>query len=198
MERPTPNQPIPSHAKKVFSGVIHDVYQWEQQMYDGSTATFEKIKRTDTIAVIPITIDGKIIVCEEQQPGYKNSFYTFPGGRLDADEDPMACAKRELMEETGYTCQEMMLWDASNIVPKVDCVSYTFIAVGCERKNDKKLDNGEMNSVKFVEFVEMMDILMGDNFRGFVQTILFAKALYNKGKNRDILELLGYKNELTN
>ena len=46
---------MPEHAKKVFSGVMFDVYQWEQEMYDGSTATFEKLTRPDTAQVIPVT-----------------------------------------------------------------------------------------------------------------------------------------------
>ena len=56
------NQKFPPQAKRVFKGMIFDVYQWEQEMYDGSTHTFEKIIRPDTVLVIPVTEDGKIII----------------------------------------------------------------------------------------------------------------------------------------
>lgn len=35
---------LPPQAKKVFTGQIFDVYQWEQEMYDGSFETFEMLK----------------------------------------------------------------------------------------------------------------------------------------------------------
>lgn len=47
IERPKSKQPIPENAKLVFKGKIFDTYQWEQEMYDGSRVTFEKIKRPD-------------------------------------------------------------------------------------------------------------------------------------------------------
>ncbi|KKP89624.1 MAG: NUDIX hydrolase [Candidatus Moranbacteria bacterium GW2011_GWC2_37_73] len=36
IEKPKSTQLIPEHAKKVFSGTFFDVYQWEQEMFDGS------------------------------------------------------------------------------------------------------------------------------------------------------------------
>ena len=36
---------IPPEAKCVFRGKIFDVYQWPQRLYDGSTATFEMLRR---------------------------------------------------------------------------------------------------------------------------------------------------------
>ena len=36
---------IPKNATKVFSGKTFDVYQWEQEMFDGSKKIFEKLKR---------------------------------------------------------------------------------------------------------------------------------------------------------
>lgn len=36
---------IPDHAELVFKGVLHDVYQWQQEAFDGSFLTFEAIRR---------------------------------------------------------------------------------------------------------------------------------------------------------
>ena len=72
IERPKSNQPIPPDAKKVFSGVLFDVYQWEQKMFDGSVATFEKLKRPDTVVVFPVLPNGRIILTEQEQPNDSN------------------------------------------------------------------------------------------------------------------------------
>lgn len=45
---------LPKEAKKVFSGVISEVYQWPQKLFDGTTATFEMIKRPDTVKIVAI------------------------------------------------------------------------------------------------------------------------------------------------
>ena len=61
IEKPQSKQPIPINAKKVFQGIIFDVYQWEQKLFDGTVATFEKLKRPD--------ID--IVLCQAEQPIFK-------------------------------------------------------------------------------------------------------------------------------
>ena len=58
---------IPRHAKRVFKGEIFEVYQWPQEMFDGSIKTFEMVRRPDTVATIAV-IEDKIIVLEEEQP----------------------------------------------------------------------------------------------------------------------------------
>ena len=68
LARPVSSQPIPKHAQTVFAGKIFTVYQWEQRMFDGSTEIFEKIGRTDTVNVIPVLEDGKILLTRQEQP----------------------------------------------------------------------------------------------------------------------------------
>ena len=56
---------IPEHAKKVFEGVLFDVYQWEQECFDGSHATFEAVERLGSVNVIPVVGD-KILINDEE------------------------------------------------------------------------------------------------------------------------------------
>ena len=70
---------IPDHAKRVFQGVIFDVYQWQQELFDGSIETFEALRRPNTLMVIP-TMGDTILLAEEVQPG-KGRFLSLFGGR---------------------------------------------------------------------------------------------------------------------
>src|SRR5688572_20587166 len=97
IEKPKSKQPIPDNAKKVFEGVIFDVYQWEQEMYDGTKAVFEKLRRPDTVSIIPVTESGQIIFSYQEQPGTAGAYSTL-GGRVDEGEDVLDAAKRELLE----------------------------------------------------------------------------------------------------
>jgi len=67
---------IPENAEQVFKGQIFDVYHWRQEMFDGSTETFEMLKRPDTIKIIAIK-DKKIVILEEEQPDHKIDWFVY-------------------------------------------------------------------------------------------------------------------------
>jgi len=69
---------IPDSAERVFEGKIYDVYQWPQRLYDGSTATFEMLRRPDTVQTIGVVGD-KIIVLNDEQPN-RGARLSFVGG----------------------------------------------------------------------------------------------------------------------
>src|ERR1700745_3312240 len=125
IKRPESKQPIPPDAKRVFKGVIFDAYQWEQPQYDGSVKTFEKLKRPDTVVVIAVTPENKILISHQEQPG-KPAFIGLLGGRVDEGEEPLAAAKRELLEESGYESQDWDLFFAVQPVSKIEWGVYCF------------------------------------------------------------------------
>ncbi|HVX90555.1 MAG TPA: NUDIX hydrolase [Candidatus Paceibacterota bacterium] len=176
--RPKASQPIPPHAKKVFSGVLFDVYQWEQEQFDGSYQTFEKLKRADTVSIIPILPDGRVLIVDDEQPG-RDAVVTFPGGRVEPEEDPVQTAKRELFEETGYVAKELQLWRAYHPVSKVDWVLYHFIARGCEKVGEQQLDPGERIATRTVTLDELIDISDDPRFQGKDLRLDFTKARLN-------------------
>lgn len=108
IKRPSSKQPIPANAQKVFKGKLFDIYQWKQELFDGKKVTFEKLKRPDTVNVIPITSNGEIVISEQEQPG-TDPFIGCLGGRIDEGEEPLEAAKRELLEETGMEASEYVL-----------------------------------------------------------------------------------------
>jgi len=189
--RPESVQPIPDHAKKVFDGVIFDVYQWEQKLFDGTTAIFEKLKRPDTVVVFPVLDDGRILLTEQEQPG-KEPYIGATGGRVDDGEDILAAAKRELLEESGYEAEEFILWDAQHPTPKIDWVVYTFVAKGLKKVAELELDGGEKITLKPVTFEEFTDLVVHNkNFaeQEIVEKIYKAKLFEKEQKELEKLFL---------
>jgi len=162
--RPAPKQPIPADAKKVFSGILFDAYQWQQQRFDGSTATYERLRRNDAVIVIPVTPEGKIIVLREQQPG--TDWYTaVPCGGIETGEAPAAAARRELLEETGYAPASLDFWYAEQLEHRVDWAVFVFVARGCTKAAAPQDDGGERIEAREVSLEEFFKIATQDDFQ---------------------------------
>lgn len=190
IKRPESKQPIPNNAKKVFKGILFDTYQWEQEMFDGTRETFEKLKRPDTVVVFPVLPDGKILLTEQEQPG-KKPFIGATGGRVDEGEDILTAAKRELLEESGYKAEEFILWNAQHPTSKIDWVVYTFIAKGLKKVADLHLDAGEKIKLLPVSLDKLIEIATDshENFYEKEVIIKFFEAKLNSKKMEELKEL---------
>lgn len=142
---------IPKTAERVFKGKIFEVWQWPQKMYDGTTETFEMLKRPDTVVVIAIE-DEKIVITRQSQPNLKNEFMDFPGGRADEGETPLEAAKREMLEETGMSFKNWKLIDIIQPLQKVEWFIYTYVATDFENQSETKHDAGEKIEVLNMTF----------------------------------------------
>lgn len=158
------SQGIPPQAKRVFKGVIFDVYQWEQELFDGRTATFEKLWRPDTVGVIPV-IGDRILIQEQEQPDKPQPFISLPGGRCDGGEDPLEAVKRELLEETGYVSNDWELWRTEQPYGKIAWSIYTYIARDCNFEKEPELDGGEKIRTKLITFDELLSLSDEPTFR---------------------------------
>lgn len=132
---------LPDNATKVFSGKIFDVYQWPQAMFDGSTKTFEMLKRPDTVQII--VVQGRqILLVNDEQPGRMPTVH-FPGGRADEDEDSwQQAAQRELREETGYECSDWKLLSVGQPLIKIEWFTPIFLATDITAEGEQQLDPG--------------------------------------------------------
>lgn len=191
IKKPESKQPMPSHAKLVFKGVIFDVYQWEQEMFDGTKKTFEKLKRADAAVVIPVTQERNILIETDEQPGRKK-VTTLPAGRIEEGEDPLQAAERELLEETGYKADELIFWKAFQPYSKIDWTIFYFIGKGCKKVAEQNLDGGEKISIREVSFDELVNIATEGVFEDFQNTDLaetFLRAKQNLNKIEELRKL---------
>ncbi len=155
---------IPSHAKRVFEGKTFNVYQWEQEMFDGSRKTFEKLRRNDSVDIVAVLPDGKIVILEEEHPG-RPPFYGLVGGTCEDGEDPLETAERELLEETGLESAEWELFGSYSRSSRIDHQSHIFIARNCRKVENQNLDSGERINVRTVEWPEFLQIVADPKFR---------------------------------
>ena len=185
IERPASKQPMPEHAKLVFKGVLFDVYHWEQELFNGKFRTFEKLKRNDASVIIPVTENGKILVTYQEQSG-RVPYTALPGGHLDQDEEPLDAAKRELLEETGYTSETWSLFDAIQPTSKIDWVIYFFVARGCKKISEVEVDGGEKIQTQELSFEEFLEFARRPDFAERDIKFQVLEALLDEHKMADL------------
>lgn len=76
------------------------------ELPDGAQATREYIRHPGAVAVIPLLDDGRLLLERQWRHPVGRVLLELPAGKLDAGEGALACAVRELREETGYTARE--------------------------------------------------------------------------------------------
>jgi 8-oxo-dGTP pyrophosphatase MutT (NUDIX family) len=175
VQRPKSRQPLPEDAKKVFDGIVFDVYHWPVEHDDGTVKMFEKIKRRDTIVVIPVTESGKIIMAKEEQP-HMEPYIACLGGRAEENEDPIQTAKRELLEEAGLVSDNWSLFSSTQPFAKIEWAYYVFIAKGCKKVSEPKLDGAEKIELMELSWEEFQNVILHKEFDDLELKIKFMQA----------------------
>jgi ADP-ribose pyrophosphatase len=85
-----------------FLHVVRDTVQ----LPSGREATREYVLHPGAVMVIAMLDDGRVVLERQYRHPMDSVMIEFPAGKLDAGEDGLTCAKRELLEETGYSAAE--------------------------------------------------------------------------------------------
>jgi ADP-ribose pyrophosphatase len=138
-------------SKEVFKGKFLHACSDTVHLPDGSTAQREYIVHPGAVVIIPMLEDasGQVRLVLERQFRYPvgRVMVEFPAGKLDPGEGGLACAQRELLEETGYRATQ---WAKAGVMHPVIAYSTEFIEIWFARDltlGQRKLDIGEFLDV---------------------------------------------------
>ncbi len=131
------------NEKLAFEGKKYRVYQWDQELFDGTIAIFERVEHLPTVTIFAIQ-DNKIIIQKQIQPNVDREFYSLPGGGIDGDEKALDAAKRELMEEEGMESSDWEYWwEGGRQTSSYSWANHIYIARNCKKVEEPDLDAGE-------------------------------------------------------
>jgi ADP-ribose diphosphatase len=93
-------------GRLVYNGKLLKVHSDTVRLPDGGAAEREYIDHPGAVAVIAVTDAGELVMERQYRYPLGRDMIEIPAGKIDRGEDPLATAKRELQEETGYTAAE--------------------------------------------------------------------------------------------
>jgi ADP-ribose pyrophosphatase len=150
---------VPEQADLAFKGKIFDVYQWPEQLFDGTGHTFEMLKRPDTVVAVCV-LDGKILVINDEQPHF-GSRKGFPGGRVEQSDGSIeTAARREIHEETGYSFKQWRLIQVRQPYTKIEWFVHVFLAWEEASHDEPHLDPGEKITLEQHTFAELKSLVL--------------------------------------
>jgi ADP-ribose pyrophosphatase len=105
------------NARTVFRGKLLNVLVKKRRLPGGYLGTFEMIKHPGAALIVPFLSDNRIIMLRQLRPVIDLYIYELPAGTLGKNEPPQACARREIVEETGFSAGRLTRLGAIYPVP---------------------------------------------------------------------------------
>lgn len=139
------------------------------------------IDAADWVNVVALTPDERVVLVRQFRHGIAEATCEIPGGMVDPeDSDPLAAARRELLEETGHASET---WETLGVVTPNPAIQsnrcHTFLARDARRVQDPRPSPGEDLSVELVTLDELHR-RVGD---GRIHHALVVAAVHHLGRH---------------
>ena len=145
---------------KKYKGKNINITLYETKL-NGTRISQEIVEQGNVVAILAIDDDEVILVNEFRYPvGY---VLEIPAGNVNKNETPLKCAKRELLEETGYKAKKFE--HLIKFFPKlgyntqiIDC----YVATELVKISEPNLDENELITVKKIKFKKLLNMIKND------------------------------------
>lgn len=144
-------------SEQILKGHFLEVLRDTVSLPDGKHTSREYVIHPGAVMIVALLDDGRVVLERQYRYPMHAVMIEFPAGKLDVGEASLACAQRELLEETGYTARE---WARAGVLHPVISYSTEFIDVWFARSltlGQRKLDAGEFLDVFTATPAELLD-----------------------------------------
>lgn len=144
----------------VWTGRIFNVDRLQVQLPDGRNAIRDVVRHPGAVAVVALTEEGRICLVRQYRTALGRVTVEIPAGKLDPGEDPLECASRELLEETGMEAEKIAyLTTIATSDGFTDELIHIYMATGLSFSKSSP-DADEFINVDLVEVGELIDAVL--------------------------------------
>lgn len=171
-------------SEEIFKGVVVHLYKDEIELPNGGKSVREVLRDCRAVCVIPIDSEGNVTMVRQYRYAHSKVLLEIPAGKLDAGEDFLEAAKRELLEETGTVAGKYTFLGEIYTTPAfVDEVIYMYLATELDERGEQQLDRDEFLNVEKIPLATLVDMTLRGEIRDAkTQTaVLKAAAFIDRG-----------------
>ena len=147
---------VTQSSAEILRGNFLQAFRDTVRLPSGKQATREYVVHPGAVMVVAELPDGQLVLERQFRYPVQAVMLEFPAGKLDAGEDSLACAKRELLEETGYSARQ---WARAGVLHPVISYSTEFIDIWFARElsaGTRQLDEEEFLDVFSASMEDLM------------------------------------------
>jgi len=137
-------------SENIFEGKLLNVFCDDVLLPNGNKSKREYIKHCGAVGIIAFTKDNKILLEKQFRYPLHDVIYEIPAGKIDPGEDLLECAKRELLEETGYIAKDWKYLSAIN-----PCVGYSDEIIHFYLAENLEYEGIQLDDDEFLEILEI-------------------------------------------
>lgn len=148
-------------SELIFDGKVLHLYRDEIVLPDGSIGVREYCKHMGGVCVLPLTDEGEVILVKQYRYAHRKCTLEIPAGKLEVGEnnDIRSAALRELKEETGAECDELIYLGEMYPSPALlSEVIYMYFARGLHF-GDRHLDEDEFLECERIPLEKMIEMV---------------------------------------
>ena len=160
------NTPASLHEEKldgeiVFKGSFLQVHRDRVRLPNGAESMREYITHSGAVVILALLDSGKLLLERQFRYPVGREFIELPAGKIDAGEEPIVAARRELLEETGHVAE-----DWQHLGTMHPCIGYSderieiFLARRVRRIADQQLDHNEFLEVLECSPAELAEAIL--------------------------------------
>lgn len=163
-------------SETVYEGVIFTINHDTVELENGNTAIRDVLVHHGGVCVIPVTDKNEIFLVKQFRYPFHTTTREVPAGKLEKGESHAECGKRELLEETGCTCDEYIYLGEMIPTPAYNSeVTYMYMAKGLHF-DKQSLDPDEFLDVEKISLSEAVQLVMNGKITDGKTQIAILKA----------------------
>ena len=155
-------------------GKVYNLIKENVTLDNGVTTDVEFIEHPGATAIVPMLTRTKLILLKQYRHALRDYIWEIPAGTLDPQESVISCAKRELIEETGYSADQWYELGAIMPVPGYSDERINIFLAANLKPAERNLDKDEIIDIHEVGFYEALDMIK----RGEIQDSKSISGLF--------------------